>query len=123
MPEVGAAGSGGWRCGDEELGDSAVWTISPREKDDAPRWENLPPRGALSISDCRRRPSRRRPEGRLGPARKCRSGTGVIIRLRKGQSLGASIPHGKFFRKWGSRPLHGFSLVVHQLPVRSLLNV
>src|SRR5688572_10272856 len=98
MPRCGAGGGEGWRsCADEGFGDSAVWTISPREKDDAPRRENFPSRGALSISACRGRLGRRRSEERLVPARECRSGTGVVIRLRKGASLAPVFHAGSFF--------------------------
>src|SRR3954469_14136681 len=80
------AGAGGGGDGRGNLGgdrdDSAVWTISPRVKDDTPRWEEVPSRGALSISVCRRRSEHARQAGRRSSARECRSAIGVLIRLR-----------------------------------------
>src|SRR2546430_6005921 len=82
MREAGAAGEGGWVRVDEGLGDNAVWTISPRMKDDTPRWEEVPSRGAWSISVCRRHLPPARWGRRAAAARECRSGIGVLIRLR-----------------------------------------
>src|SRR4051812_22826001 len=75
-------GGGGGEDGGGELGDNAVWTISPRVKDDTPRWEEVPSRGALSISVCRRRSEHACQAGRRSAARECRSAIGVLIRLR-----------------------------------------
>src|SRR5260370_37225721 len=63
----------------EGLGDSAVWTISPRMKDDTPRWEGVPARGALSISVCRKRSSYARIGRRRAATGECRSGIGMTV--------------------------------------------
>ncbi len=60
-------------------GDSAVWTISPRMKDDTPRWEGVPARGALSISVCRKRSSYARIGRRRAATGECRSGIGMTV--------------------------------------------
>jgi hypothetical protein len=87
MPRPGGDDGDGSACVDGELGDSAVWTISPRVKDDAPRWEDFPWRGVMSISVCRRFWYARRC-GRRAAASRSSSGIGVLIRLRPGVAAG-----------------------------------
>src|SRR3954462_11089317 len=82
MPAGAGDGGGGREDVDGELGDNGVWTISPRVKDDTPRREGVPSRGALSISVCRRRSEHARQAGRRSAARECRSAFGVLMCLR-----------------------------------------
>src|SRR3954468_18194318 len=82
MPAGAGDGGGGGEDGDGEIGDGAASAISPRVKDDTPRWEEVPSRGALSISVCRRRSEHARQAGRCSAARECRSAIGVLFRLR-----------------------------------------
>src|SRR5258707_9397887 len=79
MPGGGGDDEDGRESVNEGPGDSAVWTISPRMKDDTPRWEGVPARGALSISVCRKRSSYARIGRRRAAARECRSGIGMTV--------------------------------------------
>src|ERR1041384_4159229 len=97
MQETGGGEVDGWSDVDAGLGDSAVWTISPREKDDAPRRENLPSRGAFAFW-C------------------LLSGTGVI-RLRSWRQYST----GKVFSQESLS--QRLALLVDQLPVRPLFDM
>ena len=83
MPAAAGVDGDGKEYGDGELGDSAVWTISPRMKDDTPRREGVPSRGALAISNGWGRFEHGRRRRRRAAGRECRSGTDVLIRLRR----------------------------------------